>query len=322
MSDTFNPTHYLDKRLTDEVALPPIPFDWKKHLELRKQQFPTFSFVVISHSKILFNELDTNQPADKSNQVVILAKHLNVFLICLHETKNEKENSFIIPKSCSIVHEDIALTKSKQNNHFFFGGNNEYLHLDNHITNQLFFNSATFKITGKVNSRFLSVQSKQRHKNDIVYTLEPESNLKHISFSDISEGQLQDDSLTIIHGNSSHSEIFYESLNRGKIASQINSVIPKQSNKCSTHQHIKHTVLNKHAITNSKPNLMIENPDVEASHGNSIGSFRNEDLFYLQQRGLSEEESYSVLSKSRINDFISKSPFVAELNSYLKKQNE
>ncbi len=318
MSDTFNPLHYLDKRLIEEPALPTISFDWKKHLELRKKQFPNFSFVVISHLKVLFNELDTNQLTERSNQVVLSSNHLKVFLICLHDTKNEKENSFIVPKLCSIIHEDIALTKSKQNNHFFFGGDNEYLHLENHLTNQLFFNSATFKIIGNVNTRFLSLQSKQRHKNDIVYTLEPESKLNHVSFSDISEGQLQDDSFTIIHGTYSHSEIFYESLNRGKIASQINSVILKTSKKCSTHQHIKHTVLNKNAITNSKPNLMIENPNVEASHGNSIGSFRNEDLFYLQQRGLSEEESYSVLSKSRLNDFISKSSFETELNHYLK----
>lgn len=47
-----------------------------------------------------------------------------------------------------------------------------------------------------------------------------------------------------------------------------------------------------------KPNLYIDENDVEASHGASIGRFREEELFYLKSRGLSQDDSYKMLIKA------------------------
>ena len=48
---------------------------------------------------------------------------------------------------------------------------------------------------------------------------------------------------------------------------------------------------------NSKiePNLYIDEYDVEASHGAYIGKFKEEDVFYLQTRGLTKKECYDLL---------------------------
>ncbi len=49
-----------------------------------------------------------------------------------------------------------------------------------------------------------------------------------------------------------------------------------------------------------KPNLYIDEYDVEASHGAYIGKFDNDTLFYLSSRGLDEKLSYNLL----INGFL------------------
>jgi Fe-S cluster assembly protein SufD len=43
------------------------------------------------------------------------------------------------------------------------------------------------------------------------------------------------------------------------------------------------------------PNLLIDNYDVDSSHGAYIGKFRDEEIFYLMSRGISREDSYRLL---------------------------
>ena len=162
------------------------------------------------------------------------------------------------------------------------------------------------------------MKNKQKNKNEIIYNLSVDSNLIHHTFSDIQESQLSDDSIEVIHVKNSTSKINYESLNRGKVSSQINSVISKNSTGSSTEQNLKHIAMTHTAITNSKPNLMISNSDVIASHGNSIGSFSFNDLFYLQQRGLTHTQCLTVLSESKLNEFISKTSSYHEIKEYIK----
>ena len=49
-----------------------------------------------------------------------------------------------------------------------------------------------------------------------------------------------------------------------------------------------------------EPNLFIDEYDVEASHGAYIGKFDEEELFYLNSRGLDENKCYELL----INGFL------------------
>ncbi|MEG2564476.1 MAG: SufD family Fe-S cluster assembly protein [Bacilli bacterium] len=44
-----------------------------------------------------------------------------------------------------------------------------------------------------------------------------------------------------------------------------------------------------------KPNLLISNNDIEASHSAYIGKFNRDDVFFLQSRGLSLSASYNLL---------------------------
>ena len=45
------------------------------------------------------------------------------------------------------------------------------------------------------------------------------------------------------------------------------------------------------------PNMFIEEDSVEARHGSIIGSFDEEEVFYLMSRGISREEAILLLIK-------------------------
>ena len=48
------------------------------------------------------------------------------------------------------------------------------------------------------------------------------------------------------------------------------------------------------------PNMFIEEDSVTAKHGSVISSFNEEEIFYLQSRGISEEEAIYLLIKGFI----------------------
>ena len=51
------------------------------------------------------------------------------------------------------------------------------------------------------------------------------------------------------------------------------------------------------------PNLIVDNSDIEASHSAYIGTFKEDDIFYMQTRGIKKEEVEKLLIKAfLIND--------------------
>lgn len=319
MSDKFNPLHYLDKRLLEEIPSERTFYNIYAHIQKRQKEFKDFSFLVTSEYGIMHNGADTLLSVkNKNSHYEIHSGYKKVFWIRINNSANITHDHLYVPNDCILVHEDISLNKSLKNTTIHCEGENSYCYLNFHPQNQLFLNEISFNIKNKLNTYFLTLPRNQRHKNQINYFLDPNAYLEHHSLCNIQKGQLQDDSINISHSQNSHSKVFYQSLNKGKISSQVNSLVPEESIGCSTEQNIKHIVLENSAITNSKPNLMIANNDIVASHGNSIGSFNKEDLFYLGQRGLTKEQSYTVLSLSTIENFISKTSIGLELKTYLK----
>ncbi len=63
------------------------------------------------------------------------------------------------------------------------------------------------------------------------------------------------------------------------------------------HQHNKGVVLNNAARLDANPLLLIDEYDVEASHGAAIGQIDVEQLYYLMSRGLSEKDAQRLIIK-------------------------
>lgn len=319
MSDRFNPLHYLDKRLLNESPISKAIFGLAPYFAKRKAEFNSFLFIITNEKGLIHSDVTISKIYEKNKvEYKIDDQHKKIFWLRINHCDNTIEETINIPCGATLIHEDVSLNRSTKETTINCLGENSYYYLNHHLHNQLFLNKVNFVVYGKLNSYFFTLENEQKNKNKIDYQLLGESNIEHHALSNVQKGQLQDDSINVIHAANSHSKVIYQSLNKGKVVSQVNSLVAKESIGCSTEQNLKHIILEKTAITNSKPNLMISNNDIVASHGNSIGSFNNEDLFYLGQRGLTKEQAYLVLSSSITFEYINKTNIKEELTNYLK----
>lgn len=143
-------------------------------------------------------------------------------------------------------------------------------------------------------------------KNNLLVNLFDQAVLEADIFINNDRGQTFDLTTEIVHKSSkTNSTINFIGLNEGKLVSQVNSIIEKNSLDCQLQQHIKHILFNEDAMSYSKPSLMIASP-CTASHGNSIGSIPEEWLFYLQTKGLSPEICLDIIKQSLQKSFFDK----------------
>ncbi len=70
------------------------------------------------------------------------------------------------------------------------------------------------------------------------------------------------------------------------------------------HQNSKAVLLNDGAYMASKPQLVINIDDVEASHGSTIGELDEKQLFYLRSRGIESDEAKKMLILAFANEII------------------
>lgn len=142
-----------------------------------------------------------------------------------------------------------------------------------------------------------------------------------LNISSISLGENIYD-ISIHHNNKnqvSNSYIHGLTINNNKIYIKNNGYIPKSSLKSILHQDNKIIIMNEN---NSKiePNLFIDEYDVEASHGAYIGKFDEEELFYLNSRGLDDKTSYELLINGfLLNEFNIDDSLKEELKKKIKK---
>lgn len=106
------------------------------------------------------------------------------------------------------------------------------------------------------------------------------------------------DILTYHNANNTISEINPNgvNINDGKIKFNVSSFVPKGIVKCDASQNNKIINLtNNECIIN--PNLYIDEYDVTASHSAWIGTFKEEELFYLESRGIKKSDAIKLLIK-------------------------
>jgi Fe-S cluster assembly protein SufD len=83
-------------------------------------------------------------------------------------------------------------------------------------------------------------------------------------------------------------------------------LVRKDAQKTVAYQGNKNILLTDTAKVNSKPFLEIYADDVKCSHGSATGQLDPEAMFYLKQRGISEENARMLLMYAFTNEVISK----------------
>lgn len=83
--------------------------------------------------------------------------------------------------------------------------------------------------------------------------------------------------------------------------------IARRAQKTSSSQLIKNLIFGEKAMAFSCPELDVEADDVQAAHGASVSSLREnrEALFYLRSRGLGDFEALSLILSGRIKELLS-----------------
>ena len=105
----------------------------------------------------------------------------------------------------------------------------------------------------------------------------------------------------------------------GNMSIQISSSIDKNITDCTCNQfnRIINLTDNKCEI---RPILYIDNEEVTANHSALIGDFEEDELFYLESRGISKKDAYNLLIKgflsSGIEDNDIKKNIEDDLNKY------
>lgn len=107
-------------------------------------------------------------------------------------------------------------------------------------------------------------------------------------------------------------------VNDNKLDFDITGYIPNTSLKCECNQ--KNQILNiKDGKSTILPKLLIDNYDVVSSHSAYIGKFKDELLFYLMSRGISEKVSYDLLIKSFLVNGCNNTEIIEKLDKEIDK---
>ncbi|MDE7263307.1 MAG: SufD family Fe-S cluster assembly protein [Anaeroplasmataceae bacterium] len=99
---------------------------------------------------------------------------------------------------------------------------------------------------------------------------------------------------------------FGVALHSGEITFETTGQILKGMAKSKCVQLSKGIVLDDDSSVTSKPILLIDEFDVTANHGASIGKMSDDSLFYLMSRGLSKQEAFLLILEGILSPFISK----------------
>ena len=104
----------------------------------------------------------------------------------------------------------------------------------------------------------------------------------------------------------------------GIVIYQVSSYVPKNIIGCTVNQNNR--IIN---LTNNKceirPNLYIDTSDVNASHSALIGKFSDEEMFYMQSRGLDYDTANKLLISGFLTSDISDKKILKEVNKNINK---
>ena len=104
------------------------------------------------------------------------------------------------------------------------------------------------------------------------------------------------------------SRVVYKGALEGKDAHSTwvgNALIKPEAPGTDSYELNRNLVLTPGAIADSEPNLEIENGNIiGAGHASSVGRFDDEELFYLQSRGISEIEARKLVVRGFFNELI------------------
>lgn len=162
-------------------------------------------------------------------------------------------------------------------------------------------------ISGNANIKVIDILN-NTSKNDYCLNLIDEGSKIDFSVASVARiNSVKDYKIDSIN-NAKYSNVkidcFGISENESCIKYDITSLIKKGAKKSVVNQSSKILLFDKESKGINNPILEIEENDVKANHGSSIGMIDEETLFYLTSRGIEEKDARNLVSIGRINYLI------------------
>ena len=157
-------------------------------------------------------------------------------------------------------------------------------------------------------------------RNNLGISLEGENSETHLFGFYLASGNQHVDNHTNIdhlHPHCESNELYKGILNdRGRGVFSGTIYVARNAQKTNAFQSNRSLLLSDEAEVDSKPQLKIFADDVKCTHGATIGQIDEESVFYLQQRGISKADAYTLLRTAFAGEIIDNIE-MGELREYL-----
>ena len=169
--------------------------------------------------------------------------------------------------------------------------------------------------------------SKVTMKYPSVYLLEPGAHGEVLSLAFADSNRHQDTGAKMVHlAPNTTSNVISKSISKGSGRSSYRGLVKIAKNAINSVSNVEcdALLLNHNSKTDTFPSIKVENSHSKVGHEASVYKIDAEKLFYLQSRGLSEEEAKSLIVAGFIEPIIKELPmeYALELNTLIKLEME
>jgi Fe-S cluster assembly protein SufB len=160
-------------------------------------------------------------------------------------------------------------------------------------------------------------------KYPAVWLMEPGAKGEVLSIAYATDGQHQDAGAKMVHvaGNTS-STVTSKSISKGAGRSSYRGLVKVHPGATNVKSSVvcDALLLNEESRTDTYPYMEIEEDNVTIGHEASVSKVGEEQLFYLQSRGLSEDEAMSMIVSGFIEPIAKELPleYAVELNRLIQ----
>lgn len=240
--------------------------------------------------KIVVNKL-SDIIKDKNGYIIFsdLINEKNVNLKIINSNLTILDNSNFLNKNIVFENSKVSIIEINKSN------DKKYLNIHNHSSDieyniiDLYDNNVEYHINEEIVSNgaqthinVASISYKQKNKNYVINT----SNLGKNSINNINCFGIVKD----------YSKLNYD----------ITSFIKNGASKSVVRQSSNILLFDEESVGKSNPILVIEENDVKANHGSSIGKIDDETMFYLCSRGLSKGEATNLICLGKVSHLLDK----------------
>jgi Fe-S cluster assembly scaffold protein SufB len=246
-------------------------------LEINSSQSHVASTITVvaeeNSSSTIFVESKCKNPILQSTVIQVIAKPNSTLNITTKNLNSAKINLIYtktqIQKGASItITDDLTITNNKNKDSF------TSLRVDQ--------NNISQNATAKTFTSFIQNQTQQFDLKTNIHHLANNTSGKMLA-----RGVLQDNS---------------------KVSFQGKIHVPKNTIDTTSHQNFKVLTLGDKTSCDAVPVLDIHNDDVSVSHGVALGRIDEEQLFYLQSKGISKEKAIQIISQGFLNQALINMP--------------